>query len=165
MSRNIDRAVGAIAQSTDMDMIGAASMAGVNNVLGSALVRALASLDSADIKRVGRVLNDRLPPSPGLRLRERELVLAAVVRHFLSPACSNCKGRGYHVIPQTTRLGDVPCKECEGSGQTVLVLPGAMGELIKKAQAAMDAALGRYDRGVSRKLGKDQGVRSDGRST
>ena len=159
MSRNIDRAVNAIAQGNDMDMLGASSLSGVNNRIGSAIVRALSSLDPHDIKRAGRALDLELPPSPLLRLRERELVIAAVVRHFLNPTCSNCRGRGFHCIPGTTRLGEVPCVQCEGSGQTRLELPGALGELAKRAQDRLASALSRYDRGLTRKLGKDQASR------
>jgi len=58
------------------------------------------------------------------RVIDSRQLIAKVIKHWLSPACSCCQGRRWQMIPGTPMLSSRACGECHGGG----VAPVPAGE-------------------------------------
>lgn len=68
------------------------------------------------------------------KVEDAEAVAFAVLRWWLSPACSACHGRKFEVIPDTGRLSSKQCKPCGATGKTRI----PHGEVGRKLANHMD---------------------------
>lgn len=79
-----------------------------------------------------------------LRIRMTEVqateMARAILGWFRHPACQVCKGHGFHLIKNTTTLGDSKCRPCDGSGKVPLEMefPEALRELVRWAMAKVE---------------------------
>lgn len=68
------------------------------------------------------------------KVEDADAVAFAVLRWWLSPACSACHGRKFEVIPDTGRLSSKQCKPCGATGKARI----PHGEVGRKLANYMD---------------------------
>lgn len=126
----------------DADWIAGLGMAGIENRLGSEILRLKLSNDQQTYRSAAekvRAIVRRMDARGRLGMTRKQITEIAhkALRHYLLPVCRRCKGTRWDVIPGTPSLSATPCSTCNGTG--IHPLPGGNAEMIAKVVARLEA--------------------------